>query len=539
MLKPGLVLFSLSMSFSILAWAEDLHDLQIAAGETISRQSNSNEAFEAGTVRLEAQSVLELSDFRSLRIQHLIAEEGARIRLAANANGGHGGHGQAGSDGENVRFFLGKIEGHIVIEARGGNGGDGLDGAHGRQGADGLKGRDGRTVLFGLIYVGDGDAGQPGSPGEPGQDGESGGAGGNGGHVALFYREKTPGSKIFIDVNGGRGGKGGRGGIGGLGGNGGVGGRGVRRGAQGPMGSSGKSGKPGFSARSGRPGEAVVYQLDPELFQCLYRLDLLSSVQTLSTEDFDSCKSDQTSHLLPAPLVFASSVRKTSSEKSYITMAFSADGLSGDDASNALQAGTTPPAGADGAHGGEMTLLVRDLPEAIQLSARGGNGGRGGNGAIGTRGLDGMNGRNEGLFHKATAGTDGQDGGNGGDGSDGGNGASGGHIRVVYVHAFDQGFETDWISHFEYDLAGGSGGLQGMGGVGGRGGQAGLGGKKWNGKYEANGRPGLTGQNGRAGRQGSAGEDGTIEFFETESYQAWVISEYQRYLDNDRRVSEK
>lgn len=531
MIRKLFVTLLVMLTFSVWVWADDFDLINVNSGDVKSVTSEDSADFRASDVVLDQNSVLVLSDFKSVHIQHLVAKDGARIRLAANANGGDGGAGENGSNGSDARFFLGSIEGHIIIEARGGNGGDGLAGKNGRQGADGMDGRNGRTLFFGLIYIGDGDNGQPGLAGEDGQDGTNGGRGGDGGNIALFYREKTSDSKIMIDVNGGQGGKGGSGGIGGLGGNGGLGGRGIRRGLQGAMGLPGKSGKPGQSAMPGLPGEAVVYQLENNLFRCLFELDLLSYEQRLSDLDFSICSNLNESKEIKASITLASAVKKTTSPRDDSIVLLSADGYDGENSSDAHLTGSTPPPGAAGSAGGAMTILVHDVPDFVVLSARGGHGGNGARGAMGAKGADGQNGRDKTWFHKGSAGTDGQNGGDGGNGSDGGMGANGGHIRIVYILRPEAAYDSDWANHFDYDVSGGTGGKAGDAGFGGRGGQGGKGGKRSSGKFYANGANGIAGRDGHQGQDGVSGSDGTVEFFEADSYENWVVSEFQRWLD--------
>ncbi len=95
--------------------------------------------------------------------------------------------------------------------------------------------------------------------------------------MQVYYRTKTPDSKILVDVSGGRGGLGGKPGRGGLGGPGGPGGRGVWRGAQGPMGLSGQNGRPGRPGEPGFPGKASIVQVDDQLYLCLMQAYLLDA----------------------------------------------------------------------------------------------------------------------------------------------------------------------------------------------------------------------------------------------------------------------
>ncbi|MBN8555709.1 MAG: collagen-like protein [Deltaproteobacteria bacterium] len=495
------------------------------------------QALEMGEVKLAKNSSLILPSFRSIRIQHLIAEEGARIRFAANASGGSGENSASGKNSENARFFLGKVEGHIVIEAKGGDGGDGQNGTNGQNGRDGGPGPDGRTLLFGWVYIGDGGDGENGAHGEHGGDGENGGNGGNGGKILLLYKEKTLDSKIIVDVSAGRAGKAGLAGMGGLGGNGGAGGQGVNRGHQGAMGVSGLSGFPGKPGEPGQPGEALVYQVNDELFECLFRLDLFNSAEDLREEDFDQCREITSSEDLNSPIVVASNHKildiPLSAEK---IMWVQADGESGVSAPSAKFFGTRPYDGSSGAAGGDITILVRDIPESTVITARGGMGGDAGNGANGKRGLDGKDGRDFGFKRKAEPGEDGERGGNGGAGSNGGQGGKGGKIRIVRVKQNAEDIDDSWMNFFETDVSSGTGGKNGVGGIAGRGGQGGRGGKipgvdgDQVEKRAPDGKPGPSGTNGKEGKKGERGEDGVVEFYEADTYAAWVVEDFKSAL---------
>lgn len=245
-----------------------------------------NEVFEIDTLDLAADSLLRLEDFKSVRIRRLIATDGARIQLAAPNSGRGAGASADGGDGARAVFFIDQVEGHVVIEAKGGRGGDGAPGWHGQQGTQGAKGRDARR-LFWFIYLGRGDNGHPGEPGQDGQDGGDGGNGGSGGWVQVFYREKNPESRILVDVSGGEGGQAGRGGRGGIGGNGGSGGRGSPNGSQGRMGAPGKNGSSGSPGRPGHSGQVEIYQTDRSLFRCLLFAHLTGD--DISDGEWDRC----------------------------------------------------------------------------------------------------------------------------------------------------------------------------------------------------------------------------------------------------------
>lgn len=226
-----------------------------------------NDQLQLGTIQLGEKSTLVLSSFKSVHIKEIIAKNGSKILFPSNTSGADGGPSVNGGDAGPVEIFTDKIDGHVLIEARGGNGGDGLDGRDGQQGVDGRKGQNGIRLFW--FYLSDGKQGQKGGPGENGEDGENGGNGGNGGIVKVFYKEKTPDSDIVVDVSAGSAGKGGREGRGGLGGNGGPGGYGIHRGPQGRMGAYGKNGRPGRPGEPGKAGSVSIYQVSARLYSCL------------------------------------------------------------------------------------------------------------------------------------------------------------------------------------------------------------------------------------------------------------------------------
>lgn len=486
------------------------------------------ETIEIDEIILERDAQIIIPPFKSVIIQNLVAEEGAKVQLA---------HSDSGGEGANARFFIKKIKGHVVIESRGGDGRDGRDGRHGRQGRDGEDGRDARTLIFGLIWLGDGETGRPGYPGEDGEDGEDGQDGGLGGRITLYYVEKTDESKIFVDVSGGRAGNPGKPGLGGLGGNGGAGGDGWKDGRQGPMGPRGQAGQPGRPGRPGMPGHAAIYQLNERLYRCLMILDARSSVETLSDDDFDTCR--ETNETIPSlsvatikkvPIVQSTSDYNVSDVDGLLLI--SADGMHGRSARDARLAGASAETASSGANGGAMTIFIKDLPARARLTSRGGRGGNGGNGARGLRGGDGRDGRHGGLFRKAQPGENGASGTHGGNGSDGGHGGSGGYIRVVYIVSDAQTYDASWTSRFDVDVSGGIGGDFGVGAEGGEGGLAGRGGKKFlSSKRAADGYPGVKGKHGRDGRNGAHGDDGHIEFFEASSTTDWIIEEFKAELE--------
>jgi len=208
-----------------------------------------------------------------------------------------------------------------------------------------------------------------------------------------------------------------------------------------------------------------------------------------------------------------------------------ADGRDGKDSPPAIFPGSVARSGSSGSSGGQITLIVKNLPRRAYISARGGRGGRGGRGASGTRGRDGSDGRNASLFRSALPGGDATDGGRGGNGSHGGNGGSGGYVRILFVPTDPQEFERNWKSHFVVDVSGGEGGEPGAAGKGGRGGHGGRGGKKfWSSKREADGRDGANGEDGRPGRPGQSGELGVVEYFEIDNLNEWIASEYESLL---------
>jgi hypothetical protein len=307
------------------------------------------------------------------------------------------------------------------------------------------------------------------------------------------------------------------------------------------MGPKGITGKPGRSANPGKPGEAVIYQIDRNNFRCLFELDLRAYRERLSDADFNECRNNSAPKDLQGSIISVTSAVKVldPDPNTDVSVSLSADGQDGKDAVDTHLEATSPPAGAPGAAGGAMTLLVQKIPEKILLSARGGRGGNGARGAMGKRGRDGKAGSPDYVNDAGTPGEDGEMGGTGGSGSEGGAGANGGRIRVVYIRDPLQVWDSDWTSHFDYDVSGGKGGVGGTGGPGGRGGFGGIGGKKADGRHRyPNGRDGANGFQGKQGRDGELGREGQIEFIETESYQNWVVEEFKRYLDNTTAVGE-
>jgi hypothetical protein len=69
------LVFCVSLSFSFFAWAEELETIQVPAGQTQSISAKNISEFEAAEVILNSQSLLILSDFKSIRIQRLVVEE--------------------------------------------------------------------------------------------------------------------------------------------------------------------------------------------------------------------------------------------------------------------------------------------------------------------------------------------------------------------------------------------------------------------------------------------------------------------------------
>lgn len=258
----------------MIASAEELPAglIEVPAGEVLDLSEwESPPDFEEVILGRDAQ--IKLPEFHSYRIKKLVAKDGARIEVAHQSSGGSGVDSVDGGHGADAIFFIDHLDGHLLIESRGGDGGHGRDGRHGRQGLIGKKGRDAFKLFF--FMIGDGDDGGAGEPGEDGADGDEGGRGGDGGNVRVYFQTKSSQSNIMIDVAGGQGGMGGRAGLGGLGGPGGPGGRGWRSGSQGPMGVSGKDGRPGRPGEPGRPGTAQVVQVDAALYQCLVQDHLL------------------------------------------------------------------------------------------------------------------------------------------------------------------------------------------------------------------------------------------------------------------------
>jgi hypothetical protein len=214
-------------------------------------------------------------------------------------------------------------------------------------------------------------------------------------------------------------------------------------------------------------------------------------------------------------------------EKSAEEIWIDARGLDGASARAALFFGATPQSGSSGASGGNVTLIVKQLPSKVLIDARGGRGGNGASGARGRYGLPGADGKNAGFFSSATDGEDGSDGARGGDGSHGGHGGKGGKIRIVYWP--DRDYDPRWQERFELRLEGGQGGEGGQAGLGGRGGIGGVGGKKfWSSDRKSSGQSGRDGERGREGLAGSPGESGEVEFIEIEDLRDFLLEEFER-----------
>jgi len=261
---------------SELAASDAAVKIDIPSGESFEW----TEGAEIEEVKFGVDAQLDLSqfqDFKALRIKNLVAKDGARIRILQKNSGSSGVESVDGGDGFNLVLFLDQVEGHVVIESRGGDGGSGRDGRRGRQGLVGGKGRDTPKFLF--FYFGKGDQGLSGEEGEGGDDGENGGRGGKGGNVQVYFKDKTSQAKILIDVSSGRGGGGGKPGRGGLGGPGGPGGRGSWRGTEGLMGVNGKNGSPGRPGEPGTSGTATLIQVDNLSYRCLLEAHLLEQGQ--------------------------------------------------------------------------------------------------------------------------------------------------------------------------------------------------------------------------------------------------------------------
>jgi hypothetical protein len=513
------LVFIFVLAFVGWAYAESSSiDVPSGSEQRISASSQP-EKLELDRVVIGEQSTLILPRFKSITIQKLIAKAGAKIQLMHS-----GGESPA-------RFFLNEIDGHILIEARGLDGTRGRDGRNGRQGRNGADGRRARTLLFGLFYIGNGEDGKPGEPGENGENGADGGDGTPGGRVTVYYQEKADFADIVIDVDGGKGGEPGAPGLGGLGGNGGHGGFGLKLGLQGPMGVNGTPGFPGRPGRPGASGRAGVYQLSKELFDCLSKLDARSQFEDLGDEDYRDCRSYEAISPLPespkAQLVAFVSGKSNLEESEDGSIYLNSDGADGKDAKSSRVYGATPLDGSAGANGGNLTVLVREIPKAVYISARGGKGGSGAQGSDGQKGIDGYDGQNANAFRKSTPGTDGLDGGRAGNGSSGGAGGAGGNIRVIYLKTESQ-YEPNWRGAFQTDASAGIGGRGAQGGHGGRGGRGGLGGATMIvGKKQPDGKDGMPGADGVSGRDGLNGEAGAIEFHEAESFTDWIVDEFK------------
>lgn len=277
---------ALLISFLILTQPGENLSLPEASEFSIVANEQSGDVLELDVVDLAEDSMLRIEDFQSVRIKKLVAKEGARIQLASPNSGLPAGPSVDGVSGAEGVFFIDTIDGHVLIEARGGHGGSGLAGRPGQQGVRGAKGRDARK-LFWFIYLGRGDHGYPGGRGLDGSDGGDGGDGGSGGHVQVYYREKNPESRIVVDVSGGQGGRAGKGGRAGLGGMGGPGGKGWPSGRQGRMGSPGNNGKSGRPGMPGKSGRVEIYQIDKKLFSCLLFVHLTE--QEINEGEWSQC----------------------------------------------------------------------------------------------------------------------------------------------------------------------------------------------------------------------------------------------------------
>jgi len=536
---------------------------------------------------LASNSSVVFPPFKSIFIQNLIAADGARIKfpiLASGADGKPGNSGDgvnatsggSGGDGVNLPFFVAHLEGHVVIEAQGGDGAAGKAGRDGRQGPAGRKGQNAPTLFFGLFYLGDGDDGGAGYQGEKGGDGGNGGNGGAGGQVWFYYIDKAAFADIAIEVSGGRGGSAGSAGFGGLGGDGGPAGKGIQDGRQGPMGMPGIPGKPGKPGRPGASGNSSIYQLDPELFACLVQLHARSTLEDLTDDDFNGCRS--VSHLqttltpspvlspvpptltpsprlspdvaltpsptpaAPAPTAPASAtpaLKIVSGGKKGLHVwndlkenvaHLDADGEDGEAAASTWIPGNSGDNGTSASSGGAITMILHALPARIQISAKGGNGGAGANAASGVAGMPGQRGRDETLAHGATKGADGSAGGPGGNGGNGGHGGSGGQIKIVYIPEPPSSYDPQWISRIDFDVSGGLGGEAASGGKGGFGGVAGKGGRKFFHHRAAAGKHGPQGPDVMLGKSGEFGSDGKIEFWEAGAWSDWIIDDFKRMI---------
>lgn len=279
------------ISIALVAQSPEPLSIEVPAGKVYELElnepgSDESDLLELDEISLGEGSKLKLPYFESVRINNLIAKDGGRIEIAHNSSGADGDQGVHGSDGANATFFIDRIDGHVILEARGGHGGDGRNGRHGRQGLPGAKGRDG-FKLFWFIYLENGRDGKTGGPGEDGEDGQDGGNGGDGGTVKVYYQEKSEFSNILVDVSAGKAGKGGLPGQGGLGGPGGPGGKGIKRGKQGLMGRTGKNGRPGRPGVPGNPGSVSIYQVEKALYFCLIEYELIKDETT--EEDWREC----------------------------------------------------------------------------------------------------------------------------------------------------------------------------------------------------------------------------------------------------------
>lgn len=520
-----MILFLLAMMGSVFAEPIAI-EVEDGRSERLSYESSAKN-LNLSSVTLGVGSTLIIPKIKSIHIQNLIVKEGARIRLLSLADGADGG--STAQDGANARIFLKEVSGHLLIESRGGDGLDGRDGRDGRQGQNGADGRRARTLFFGLFYLGDGEDGAAGSPGEDGENGGDGGNGGRGGTVSVYYESKTSFADIVVDSGGGKGGRGGNAGGGGLGGNGGRGGAGIQDGRQGPLGPRGKSGAPGKSGKSGEPGLANVVQLEEALFNCLVQLDIRQTTDVLSDSDYDQCRqlpSEDSSSSLQ--LLASNQPASIQREDEGDTIFLNADGQDGENAASVRSLGSRGLNGSAGAPGGKVTLVLRELPHKVMISAHGGHGGNGVAGVMGVKGADGFDGRKASLFRSATRGTDGGDGGPGGDGSSGGDGGHGGEVRIVYIHG--ENFEPNWRGIFNLDLDGGRGGRGAFGGEGGRAGKGGVGGSTViKGKKKADGKNGSPGGHGQQGADGVAGDRGQVEFLEVESFASWIVDDFRAF----------
>lgn len=208
-------------------------------------------------------------------------------------------------------------------------------------------------------------------------------------------------------------------------------------------------------------------------------------------------------------------------------LSIDASGADGENATKNRWMGGTSSAGASGVSGGSITLVIRSLPERMNIRADGGAGGHGHDGNPGRKGTQGQDGRKGRFFRSPHDGEDGGDGQDGGHGSPGGHGGSGGNVRLIYIPQSDDDYDPRWKERFEISVEAGLGGRGGYGAKGGLGGEGGHGGKKFWGKgYKANGRRGRDGKAGRNAKDGMDGDAGNIWFQEVDHYDSWILEEF-------------